>query len=122
MTNLINNNNDFVSSQYFNEDYDEKVFDPTLFTNEGASWCYMHGQLEEDNHWDCFLLNKKVGIKNDWVGMFPLKFNGKECTFFKWVVKMSSTITQNRGLIVYNDDKEAFEYAKKAFLENREML
>lgn len=118
MNELFNNNNDFVVANYF-EEADPTKFNIENFTHIGTHWCYMHGQLEEDNHYDCFYINKRVELAEDWVGMFPLKFNGKDCTFFRWI---NPIFKHGMGLVVYNDDTEAYEYAKKAFLEKQDNL
>lgn len=84
-----------------------------------ASYCYLHGNLEVQNGYDIFsLLKKEITsefIDDRWLskdfpeGIYNCVCFHKPCTFFLW---------NNRhlhGLVVFNDDKEAYEYAKEEF-------
>lgn len=115
-TELFNNNNDFVSSDFhFEEDLDASVFNPDNFTGEGCDvrrgdFCRAFGTLDEEIGSSSFLLNKRVGIKDGEEGIFPLKFNGRDCTLFKWHAENKVC-----GMLVYNDDVLAYEKAKRLF-------
>ena len=115
-TELFNDNNDFVSSKFhFEEDLDASVFNPDNFTGEGChashgDFCRAFGKLGEEIRSSSFLLNKRVGIKDGEEGIFPLKFNGRDCTLFKWHVE-----NQVYGMLVYNDDAVAYEKANRLF-------
>lgn len=115
-TELFNDDNDFVSSSFrFVEDLDASVFNPDNFTDEGCDvrrgdFCIPFGKLVKEIGSSSFLLNKRVGIKDGEEGIFPLKFNGRDCTLFKWLAENKVC-----GMLVYNDDVVAYEKAKRLF-------
>lgn len=91
---------------------------------------FLHGKLEEDAGYDVFSLScyedifvgaKIISTSFDESsiaqGIYPCTFNDKECTLFLWDVEECG-ITK-KGLVAYNDDLSAFEYAKKCY-ENKE--
>ena len=99
--------------------------------NARISYCYLHGKLENDARYDCFgfggtfsgrILEDdsresyiRPGVLSD--GIYPAVFNNKPCTFYYW--NSQDTYGRHRGLVVYNDDTEAVEYARDKFI-NRE--
>jgi hypothetical protein len=83
---------------------------------------YMHGELQTHLGYDIFSLLKSElsphEIDEHWVsdqlaeGQYLAKCIGKECTFFRWYGGRGFL-----GLVVQNDDQEAYEYAKQCFTE-----
>lgn len=92
--------------------------DPQEENTVRLSFTYLHGKLEEDCKYDCYdladcpSLNKETLVK----GMYPCHYKGNPCTLFYWKRRHNDAI--NGGLVVYNDDTEAFEYAKKCYDNN----
>jgi len=93
------------------------------------SFCYLHGKLEEDAGYDIFgVINPllKTEKHTNYVisemedGAYPCTFEGKDCTFFFWNDKNNPE--RHRGLVVYNDDEEGFNYALKSFNERAKCL
>lgn len=85
-----------------------------------VSYAYLHGNLENDATYDIF--GFKTDDCNGYMvlkeGKYKCEFNGKECTLFLWKPEYSF----QKGLAVYNTDKEAYSYAEKCFNQKTEIL
>ena len=101
--------------------------------NARISYCYLHGKLEEDARYDCFgfggTFSNRIfedsrssyiqpGVLSD--GIYPATFKDKPCTFYYW--NSQDTHGRHRGLVVYNDDTDAIEYARRCFLDRESHL
>ena len=111
------------------------------------SYTYLHGKIESDAGYDIFGIkgwglldglnlennylgseyNRKRGTKVDvnLTGVHNCTFNNKPCTFFLWTANhwdSHSGIVRYHGLVVYDDDKEAYEYALNKYIERTEHL
>lgn len=86
-----------------------------------ASYCYLHGDLEDLNGYDIFSLLKSELTSDEiqeehWVsdnfepGIYPCICLDSECTFFRWW-----NGRRYSGLVVLNSDSESFEYAKQCY-------
>ena len=92
------------------------------------SYTYLHGVLETDCGYDCYNIanpeehgfkvkdNTFITPDKAMTGIYECTYNGKDCTLFLWVRKYFDKFG---GLVVYNDDLEALEYAKECY-ENQE--
>lgn len=74
------------------------------------TFCYLHGNAEKDNGFDCF------GVVNEvpqYAGIYPatIMHNPKPCTFFLW----NTTGDHQHGLVVYNDDEQAYKDAEEKY-------
>lgn len=86
-----------------------------------ASWCYLHGDLEDKVGYDIFSMLraelKPEQIDEKWLsdefpgGIYQCVCMGEPCTFFRWKTD------KWRGLVVLNSDKESYEYASKCYEE-----
>jgi hypothetical protein len=87
-----------------------------------ASFCYLHGELQDRvGGYDIFnMLRSEVepGQRNDYVltdefgpGIYSCICMGEPCTFFRW------ERLHYKGLVVFNTDKDAYEYASKCYEE-----
>ena len=98
------------------------------------SWSYAHGDLEDDLKHDIFYIYKPqdfgfilekdsniIESKPEYEGLHKFKHNGKDCTFFIWISPYYQ-ITKTRGLAVYDDDKDSYNYAKKCYNNKVESL
>ena len=98
------------------------------------SFCYLHGQLQDDVGYDIFGFLDFIrefekdkdgshyiepGVLED--GMYPCEFEGKPCTFFYWNSD-GGRYGRHRGLVVYDDDEGASNYAKECFTNKDEHL
>ena len=109
---------------------DKLIIVPQTVNNENLniSGCFLHGKIEEDAGFDMFAIEKPEYIsinenKNillsqnlSFNNIFECLFNGKECKFFYW-----NNGCTNIGLVVYSDDKEAYDYAMEKF-KNKETI
>ncbi len=91
------------------------------------SYCYLHGNLQNDAGYDIFgFLDFIADVPVDKIdgeyyiepgiiedGIYPCEFEGKACTFFYWNNKQRPG--GHGGLVVYNDDKDAYEEAKECY-------
>lgn len=87
------------------------------------SYCYLHGKIQDDAGYDCFGFQNFIkdlsrvegyiqpGTIED--GIYECEFKDKPCTFFYW--NSNDTMGRHRGLVVYNDDTEAYNYAKDCY-------
>lgn len=86
-----------------------------------ASYCYLHGDLQDLNGYDIFSLLKSELTSDEiqeehWVsdnfgpGIYSCICLDRECTFFRWW-----NGRHHSGLVVLNSDKESFEYAKQCY-------
>jgi hypothetical protein len=92
-----------------------------------ASWCYLHGELEDINGYDIFSLLKSEltpdEIDEKWVsqsfksGIYPCICFDKPCTFFIWY-----NGRRHSGLVVSNSDEKAYNYAKKCYEEKAKSI
>lgn len=100
-----------------------KVFDLIVDKNYSTDkisrihWTFMHGQLEVDNDKDIFYI--KGDVVPDTEGIFKMIFNNKECSLFLWY---SDLINGLHGLVVYNDDEEAYNYAKTCYTSKQSCI
>jgi hypothetical protein len=88
-----------------------------------ASWCYLHGELENMVGYDIFSMLraelKPEQIDERWLsdefveGIYQCVCMGKPCTFFRW------KNYNYHGLVVLNTDKDAYEYASKCYEEKK---
>jgi hypothetical protein len=88
------------------------------------AYCYLHGELEYLFGYDIFYFLKEDLEENQISecsrylhedfkeGIYPCKFEDKECTFFIW-----QDATSNHGLVVFNSDTKAYEEAKQCYDE-----
>jgi hypothetical protein len=94
------------------------------------SYCYLHGNLCIDAEFDIFgFIDFIVDIPKNGTsyiapdiiddGIYSCEFEGVPCTFFYWNSK-GGAHGINRGLVVYNNDKISYEYAKKCY-DNKEL-
>jgi len=111
--------------------------------NARISYCYLHGKLENDARYDCFgfggtfsgrILEDTFSgrileddSRDSYIrpevlsdGIYPAVFNNKPCTFYYW--NSQDTYGRHRGLVVYNDDTEAVEYARDKFINKESHL
>lgn len=77
-------------------------------------WSYLHGKIETDAGFDIFGIKERIPTKD---GIYKCVFEKKECTMFLWN-RMGSSPS---GLVVYNDDKNAYEDAENKY-KNKEMF
>jgi hypothetical protein len=114
-------------------DQSRTVFDDGYIRNHNydkdelvrASFCYLHGELDELNGFDCFFLLKSElsddevdGVRlsdNFKEGVYPCVCLGRESTFFRWHRGRGFC-----GLVVSNDDTEAYAEAHEMYL-NKEI-
>lgn len=92
-----------------------------------ASWCYLHGELEDENGYDIFSLLKselsEEEIDEKWVsdkfgdGIYTCKCFDKPCTFFRW-----NNGRHFSGLVVKDSDIESYNYAMKCYVEKSTLL
>jgi hypothetical protein len=75
-----------------------------------VKWTYLHGRLEDDVKYDIFGVAETVPIQD---GIYKCQYEGKPCTMFLW----NRFSTEPSGLVVYNDDLTAYEYALKKYTE-----
>ncbi len=91
---------------------------------------YLHGKLETECHYDCYnILNPEehgFNLEDDsnYItddenkrGIYPCTYNGKDCTLFLWYSRF-----RFRGLVVYDDDTEAYQYAKTSYENNKSII
>jgi hypothetical protein len=90
-----------------------------------ATFCYLHAELEDmAGGYDVFTMLKselKPEQFDDWnrltdefgPGIYPCVCMGEPCTFFRW------KNNGYHGLVVLNTDKDAYEYASKAYEQKR---
>jgi hypothetical protein len=89
--------------------------------------CYLHGELQSDANTDLFnLIKDEIDIDfidNDKYyldskkledGIYPCKYNNKECSFYYWKHKDK----YSRGLVIYNEDINELQYVKNCY-ENK---
>ncbi|WQJ53504.1 MAG: hypothetical protein [Wendovervirus sonii] len=109
---------------------DPKYYEYTLGV---VNTVYLHGQLEAQVGYDCCSVSKinpkylKIlkdakGITNSFLnlnGIFEVSVKGvdKPCIGYFWVADTSKYFVNQRGIIVFKDDKEANEYALKKYDE-----
>lgn len=89
-----------------------------------ASSCYLHGELDFEVGYDIFNMLKSE-LKPEQIdqhdrltdefgpGIYPCICMGEPCTFFRW--KNGGY----HGLVVFNTDKDAYEYASKCYEEKQ---
>lgn len=90
------------------------------------SYTYLHGQLETDCGYDCYSIANPSEYGFEVVeqgyyiiedenksGIIPCIYKDKECTLFLWI--RPNFRKQWGGLVVYNDDKEAYNYAIECY-------
>ena len=82
-----------------------------------ASWAYLHGKLEEDAQYDIFYI-KGENIKLT-EGIHEAMYAGQKCTIYMWKHSYLNVI---HGLAVYNNDIEAYEYAKECYNTKQEFI
>jgi|LakMenE18May11ns_1017448.scaffolds.fasta_scaffold9607595_3 hypothetical protein len=92
-----------------------------------ASWCYLHGELEEKNGYDIFSLLKSEltpeEIDERWLsdklgdGIYSCICFDKPCTFFRW-----SNGRRFCGLVVADSDIEFYNYAMKCYKKKSQSL
>ena len=86
-----------------------------------ASFCYLHGDLQDRVGYDIFNMLraelKPEQINENWLsdefaeGIYQCVCMGEPCTFFRW------KRMHYKGLVVLNADKESYEYASKCYEE-----
>lgn len=101
-----------------------------------GDWWYLHGELCEDMHYDkaWFLdipkeytvlqyIDKTPIIETNLYGIFKCHVEGsnRPCVGYFWPV-LTGTIIQQRGLVVYADDKEAIQYAQECYINQKPYL
>jgi hypothetical protein len=99
----------------------ESIGDYTREELVRASFCYLHGELQDRVGFDIFNMIRselEPGQRNDYVltdefgsGIYSCICMGEPCTFFRW------KRLHYKGLVVLNTDKDAYEYASKCYEE-----
>lgn len=71
-------------------------------------WTYLHGELESEVGYDVYTL-KNCNLNLDTLnkGIYKLNYNGKICLLYYWTGSF-----HDHGLVVYEDDIEANNYAQ----------
>lgn len=88
------------------------------------SYTYLHGKLEEDCEHDVYgFINCDLPLEKEGYsyvddtkiedGKYPCEYENKLCTLYFWHCLMKKP----HGLVVYNDDYESIQYAKKCLNE-----
>lgn len=94
---------------------------PEFFTKV-HDYYYAHGQLELDLGYDILLFNKKkYGEQPNFEGICHFRYGRKKCTLFAWVTN-SPLPGSKKGLMVYNSDKEAYNYALDCFNSRKRVI
>lgn len=78
---------------------------------------YLHGTLEQENHYDIFAFEKKMELEE---GAHDFLIDKRPCTFFLW--KSNFRTKYWRGFLVLKSDKEDYEYCKCAFEEREQNI
>lgn len=134
-----------IQGEYLNKEIDSSKYskDYEYFSN----WWYLHGELQDEIGYDKAtiidtdeeilykiyldkrnnLLYKEYYFRN---GIYNVKVLGFEdrpvkgffWTEFKTFSNIKGEIPIMHGLVVFNDDKENFEYAKEKFKERSKFL